>query len=185
MKPTEHDSPGDQELIDRCNRGDPAAFEVLYHRYRDWVLRLAWRFTGDGDDALDCLQETFAYLLRKFPGFKLTAALSTFLYPVVRNTAIRIRQKRRRLASNEEVLTEAPAPQVLDGGDPGLADLSTVLNRLPDLHREVILMRFVDGLSLEEIATALSVPLGTVKSRLHHAISRLREDPLTRRYFEA
>ena len=54
---------------------------------------------------------------------------------------------------------------------------------IPAMHREVLLMRFVDDLKLEEIAKALSIPLGTVKSRLHNGISLLREDPRSRRYF--
>ena len=57
----------DQELIELANKGDPNAFETLYYRYRDWVYRLAWRFTGNQQDALDVLQETFTYLLGKFP----------------------------------------------------------------------------------------------------------------------
>ena len=55
---------------------------------------------------------------------------------------------------------------------------------LPETHREVVLMRFVDGLSLDEIATALDIPLGTVKSRLHNALNALRADPRVRKYFE-
>jgi RNA polymerase sigma-70 factor (ECF subfamily) len=58
-----------------------------------------------------------------------------------------------------------------------------VLSNLPESHREVILLRFVDDFSLEEIASALEIPLGTVKSRLHHAIAALREDPRVARYF--
>ena len=83
----------DQELIELANRGDSDAFEILYHRYRDWVYRLACRFTGNGQDALDVLQETFAYLLGKFPGFELTAAMTTFLYPVVKHLSFAVRRK--------------------------------------------------------------------------------------------
>jgi len=69
----------DQELIELVNEGDADAFEALYRRYRDWVYHLAWRFTGNQQDALDVLQETFTYLLGKFPGFSLTASM-TYLY---------------------------------------------------------------------------------------------------------
>ena len=62
----------DRELIESINAGNPDAFEILYQRHRDWVYRLAWRFTGHHQDALDVLQETFTYLLQKFPGFELT-----------------------------------------------------------------------------------------------------------------
>lgn len=178
----EPDSRSDQALIERCNRGDAAAFEALYYHYRDWVVRLAMRFTGHPDDALDALQETFTYLYRKFPGFTLTASMTTFLYPVVKNTAIRIRQKRRRYAAGDEGLEGVPAPPA--EADQGVADLSAVVGRLSPAQREVVLMRFVDGLTLEEIAAALAIPLGTVKSRLHHALNALREDERTRQYFE-
>jgi RNA polymerase sigma-70 factor (ECF subfamily) len=73
------DSPSDQELVALVNRGDANAFEMLYQRYRDWVVNLAHRFTGSEDLALDVLQETFLYFLRKFPGFELRANLKTFL----------------------------------------------------------------------------------------------------------
>src|SRR5437773_11456375 len=76
----EEDPRSDQQLIAAINDGDADAFEVLYRRYRDWVANLAYRFTGDRELALDVLQETFLYFLRKFPGFILTAQLKTFLY---------------------------------------------------------------------------------------------------------
>ncbi|UCC97066.1 MAG: hypothetical protein JSW66_14615, partial [Phycisphaerales bacterium] len=56
----------DRQLIESANQGDPDAFGALYLRYRDWVYRLAWRFTGNREDALDVLQETFTYVLGKF-----------------------------------------------------------------------------------------------------------------------
>jgi RNA polymerase sigma-70 factor (ECF subfamily) len=88
------DSRSDQQLVADANAGEVEAFEVLYTRHRDWVLRIAYRFTRDRDDALDVLQETFIYLAGKFPGLKLTARLTTFLYPAVRNIAITHRRKR-------------------------------------------------------------------------------------------
>ena len=86
--PPEHDPRTDQELIASLNRGNDAAFDALYYRYRDWVVRLAHRFTGNADDALDVMQETFAYVAGKFPGFELTCAMTSFLYPAVRNLSI-------------------------------------------------------------------------------------------------
>ncbi|UCD51567.1 MAG: sigma-70 family RNA polymerase sigma factor [Phycisphaerales bacterium] len=172
----------DQELIELANRGDSDAFEALYHRYRDWVYRLAWRFTGNQSDALDVLQETFAYLLGKFPDFELTAAMTTFLYPVVKHTSIAVRRKNQRFASDDEALSElaAPASQETERSRRELAD---VLAGLPEAQREIMLMRFVDGMSLQEIASALEIPLGTVKSRLHHALRALRDDGRMRDYF--
>lgn len=174
----------DHELIELANRGDSDAFEALYYRYRDWVYRLAWRFTGNRSDALDVLQETFTYLLRKFPGFELTSTMTTFLYPAIRHTSLAIRRKNRRFTSDDEVLGElvAPVPQQTEQSR---SELAAVLTALPETQREVLLMRFVDGMSLQEIASALDIPLGTVKSRLHHALRTLRDDRRTRDYFLA
>ena len=172
----------DQELIELVNEGDTDAFEALYYRYRDWVYHLAWRFTGNQQDALDVLQETFTYLLGKFPGFSLTASMTTFLYPVVRHISLTIRNKSRRFTSDEEILSELTAP-VLKDTQSSRSELAAVLAVLPDEQREVLLMRFVDNMSLKEIATALNIPIGTVKSRMHHALQRLRHDRRTQDYF--
>jgi len=172
----------DQELIELANQGNPDAFETLYYRYRDWVYRLAWRFTGNREDALDVLQETFAYLLGKFPGFELTASMRTFLYPAVRHLSAAIRAKKRQLTSDTEILDELAAPASAEP-DSRRSELSAVLAVLPDEQREVLLMRFVNTMSLHEIAIALAIPVGTVKSRLHNALRTLQGDRRTRDYF--
>ena len=179
----ETDPRTDQQLIAGMNAGDDTAFEAIYYRCRDWVVRLARRFTGNDDDALDVLQETFTYFVRKFPGFVLTAKLTTFFYPVVKNLSIAQRRKSRRFAGDEEALQITPAAGHIDY-DQARGELSTVLAALNEGQREVLLMRFVDGMSLDEIAGALEIPLGTVKSRLHNALGSLKSDPRTRAYFD-
>jgi RNA polymerase sigma-70 factor (ECF subfamily) len=171
-------------LVEAANGGDVAAFEALYHRYRDWVVRLAYRFTGDRDDALDVMQDAFAYLLGKFPGFTLSARMTTFLYPVVKNLSIAAGRKKRRFLSDDQALSEAVA-RPPPGGNAVREELASALSALPEAQREVLLMRFVDDMSLEEIALALEIPVGTVKSRLHYALRLLREDKRTRDYFQA
>ena len=170
----------DQELIDLINKGDADAFDELYHRYRDWVYQLAWRFTRNHQDALDVLQETFTYLLRKFPNFELTAAMTTFLYPVVKHTSFTVKRKGRRLTFGDEVLKGIQAPEEKQSSH---GELASILAILPEQQREVLLMRFVDDMSLKEIAAALDAPLGTVKSRLYHGLQALRNNPGTREYF--
>src|SRR4051812_31434425 len=162
------------------NAGDAEAFSALYFRYRDRVARLAFRCTHHDDDALDVMQETFAYFLGKFPGFVLTSSLMTFFYPAVKNLSIAARRKRAR-STGAQIDPEnllAPTESVES------SELSEVLKSLGDVHREVVLMRFVDDLSLDEICAALNVPLGTVKSRLHNALRQLRDDPRTQTYFQ-
>jgi RNA polymerase sigma-70 factor, ECF subfamily len=171
----------DRELVERVNLGDVAAFEELYDRHRDWVYRLAWRFTRDHQDAQDVLQETFLYLLRKFPGFELTAALTTFLYPTVKHLSLNLR-RRRNLGGSDE---STEAEEIADPSQTPVSrpELATVLRSLPAEQQEVILMRFVDDISLPEIAIALSIPLNTTKSRLYNGLQKLRDDPHTREYF--
>lgn len=178
----ERDARSDQELIAAMNEGDEAAFAVLYYRYRDWVTNLAWRFTEDEHLALDVLQETFLYFLKKFPGFVLTAHLKTFLYPAVKHLSLEARRKALRTqatAEDQEALAVLSAPG--DKTDHG--ELATFLAELPEEQREVLWLRFVDGLTLAEIADTLQLPLGTVKSRLHYALAQLREDPRTKNFF--
>lgn len=170
----------DEQLVEASNRGDPRAFEALYERHKSWAAQLAYRFTGDHDDAMDVVQEAFIYLLGKLPRFRLTCALTTFLYPVIKNIALTRLRKSRRIVLDEEIVLHAGDPPA-DGPEHRLAE---VVGSLPALHREVLLMRFVDDMRLEDIAEALHVPLGTVKSRLHNALKALRENEATRRYFE-
>src|ERR1044071_8526648 len=160
----EHPSRSDRDLIAAINRGDVEAFEDLYRRYRDWVVRLALRFTHDEDLALDVLQEVFVYFMKKFPGFELHCELKTFLYPAVRNVAIGMRRKSERYVSDDETIANRPS-------------------EAPSQQREVLMLRFVDGLALNEIATALEIPLGTVKSRLHNALETLEKDPNIKKFF--
>lgn len=141
-----------------------AAFEELYHRHRDWAAGLARRVCGNREDALDVLQETFAYVAQRAPTLDLRAGFRTFLYPVVKHRSLDRKRARKSLPEGPE----PEAPKTVEGA------IDQYLNQLGEYHAEVIQMRFADGLSLEEIAEALEIPLGTVKSRLHHALSVLR-----------
>lgn len=178
------DPRSDQQLIAAANAGDEGAFEALYDRYRDWVINLALRFIDDRHLALDVMQDVFTYLARRFPGFELTAQLRTFLYPAVRHTALALRRKHDRFptsstASASACVFASPPPPPED-----LAPLANAMESLPAAQREIIILRFADGLSLEEIARAVEIPLGTVKSRLHHALRALRADERLKKYFD-
>ena len=100
----------DKELIRLAQKGDPAAFEELYYRYRDWVYRLSFRFTSNHEQALDVLQDTFAYLLRKIPNLELTAAMTTFLYPVVKHLCLNLKRRKPQTATDNQILNDLPAP---------------------------------------------------------------------------
>jgi RNA polymerase sigma-70 factor (ECF subfamily) len=157
----------DAELARALRDGDASAFDALYERYHAWVSTLAFRFTKNREDALDVLQDTFAYLHRKRHDFELRSQMKTFLYPVVKHLAL----SRATLARRQ-----APLDPRLDPAAPSASadNVAELLSGLSDVQQEVVLMRFVDGLDLQAIADALEVPLGTVKSRLHSALDLLR-----------
>jgi RNA polymerase sigma-70 factor, ECF subfamily len=164
----------DAELIGQANAGDAAAFEALYQRYRDPVVALAYRFTGNRDDALDVLQETFAYLFGKFPGFELRSALLTFLYPAVKHLSMTRRRKEHATVDIDDLADRLPSDDPVPG-ETNPSDVLRLVEGLPEGQREVVLLRFVDDLSLAQIAETLELPLGTVKSRLHNALDTLRK----------
>ena len=166
------------------NDGDPDAFEALYLRHRDWAVNLAFRFTGDRELALDVLQDAFLYLLKIFPGFALRAKFTTFLYPVIRNLALNARKKSQRYELVDDKLEELTEPVEPDVGENIEDQLRVMMRSLPAQQQEVLLLRFVDEHSLNEIAEMLEIPKGTVKSRLHNALRALAENPRTKKYFE-
>ena len=178
------DSRSDLELIDAVNEGESSAFDVLYLRHRDWVVNLAFRFTRDRDLALDVLQETFLYFLKKFPGFRLTAKLTTFFYPAVRNLSLTAVKKARRFQSDEEIGEHVEAPEEVAPVENQREQLAAVMSELSEEHREVLLLRFVEGMKMGEIAETMGIPTGTVKSRLHNALTALRKDERTRKFFD-
>ncbi|MDE0034420.1 MAG: sigma-70 family RNA polymerase sigma factor [Deltaproteobacteria bacterium] len=180
------DRRSDRELVELCNRGDRddavQAFETLYRRHRDYVTRVALRFGADREAAVDVLQETFLYLLKKFPpageGLVLTAQLRSLLYPVAKNLTLSFLRRREHLDDSTEFDPDRlPAPGATDPLERDPARLSSALSRLSPERREVLLLRFVDDMSLQDIADTLSIPLGTVKSRLHLAVRDLRNSP--------
>jgi len=141
------------------------------------VTALAFRFTGSRDDALDVLQETFAYFYAKFPGFTLTSSLRSFLYPVVKHGCIGVLRRRQGVVDLEKYRQEGKLDPRLEWlpVSETRGDLERLVATLPNGQREVVWLRFGLDFRLDEIAEALEIPVGTVKSRLHNALRFLRE----------
>ena len=173
--PAPEPDPTDPQLVARANRGEPQAFELLYRRHQGWVLTMATRVTGNSDDAMDVLQETFAYFFGKFPGFVLTATVRGFLFPVVRTKGINVLRRRQKVVALDDVRGESsPSAPLRWHPDETASDFERLIHTLPEGQRQVVLLRFGLGFRLPEIAEALGIPVGTVKSRMHQALASLR-----------
>jgi RNA polymerase sigma-70 factor (ECF subfamily) len=170
-------------LVERACEGDVAAFERLIGQYQAKVYTFAFAFTGAPDLAEDLAQEALVKVYRSLASFRFQSAFSTWLYSIVKNTyldAVKSRAGRERAL--EEPLTErdvsalrevATAEERLLQKESRRA-LFGALRQVPLAYRTVVAMADVQGLGYEEIATALGVPLGTVKSRLKRGRDALR-----------
>ncbi|MBL9150149.1 MAG: sigma-70 family RNA polymerase sigma factor [Phycisphaerae bacterium] len=182
MPPPNHERLSDRDLVSRANAGDGEAFGALYERYREWIVAVAHRLSGDREVALDALQDVMRYWLTKFARpdvpFVLTGDVKSFLYPAIRNVVIDAARRQRRERSGLEALASRPGrePDSSRSPDAGGA-LARALAALPEGQREVLFLHYADGLPLAAIAEALGVPLGTVKSRLGLGLQALRKDP--------
>jgi RNA polymerase sigma-70 factor (ECF subfamily) len=168
--------PDDAELLRRI-QDDPAAFRELVNRHARYLYGIAFSLSGNAADAEDLVQETFAATLTSH--FRGEAAVRTWLVQILVRRAAMLRRGRKHPAVAGRVeLTDqaAPAkrgPSGVAGTDAKL-DLAVMLEGLSPEHRQVIVLREVEGLSYEEIAEVLGVPRGTVESRLHRARAELR-----------
>jgi RNA polymerase sigma-70 factor (ECF subfamily) len=175
------EQPTDEELVRRASRGDHGAFRSLVDRHGKRLYALAYSLCGSSADAEDVVQESLAGAYRSLKTFEGRASVSTWLMRIVYRQASRFRKKRpMRMASLEEMAEEDnSAPAAPDGNAPAdvdrKLDVQALLRHLSADHREVIVLRELQGLSYEEIAKVLDVPRGTVESRLSRARTELRE----------
>lgn len=161
-------------LVAGCRDGQSDAQRACFDRYRDRVHGIALHFLrGDIDAAEDVTQEVFVRFFRAAPSFRADAKLSTYLYRAVANACTDELRRRRRFVVAGDI-PEQWHPTV----DPAPADEAGVLaavHRLTPKLRMVVLMRYYDDLSYEEIASALGTTPGTVASRLNRAHAKLAE----------
>ena len=172
----------DQQLVQRVQKGDKSAFDLLVLKYQHRVLKLVGRFVSDAAEAQDVAQEAFLKAYRALPSFRGDSAFYTWLYRIAINTA------KNALVSNRR----RPVDFDLDMQDPDqydrhakLKDVDTpervmlteeirevverAMQQLPEDLRTAIVLREIEGLSYEEIAEAMDCPVGTVRSRIFRA----------------
>jgi len=176
------DSSVDQELVGRVQKGDKKAFDVLVLKYQNKVTNLISRYVYDPSETLDVAQETFIKAYRALPNFRGDSAFYTWLYRIAINTAKNyLVAKGRRLPLADVDIQEAEQ----FSGTSNLKDYETpehllqrddiekvvfeTMDALPEDLRTAITLREIDGLSYEEIADAMSCPVGTVRSRIFRA----------------
>ncbi|MBI4370761.1 MAG: sigma-70 family RNA polymerase sigma factor [Elusimicrobia bacterium] len=174
----------DQQAIARLLAGDPAAFAELVERHKDAVRVFAGSFACAAEDADDLAQEVFVEVHRSLPRFRGEAAFGTWLYSVARNVCLhRLRARRtlRRRPLEKETLEwldipdGRPSPEASAETEESRALVREALETLPPGQRAVLVLSHWEGLPYAEIARALAIPMGTVKSRAHNAVVALAE----------
>jgi len=155
----------------RCQLGEPEGFELLVADMERPLFYYIVKLLGNEDAALDVLQEVWVKVFRTIHALRAPEALRAWLYRVARGTALnRVRDDSTR-AHAEGALDEAEGAWPADPGPSpeAVLDVHAALDRLDRRHREVLILLFREGLTIDEIARIVGVPPGTVKSRIHHA----------------
>lgn len=167
--------PDDETLLLRVATGDRESFRTLYERHRARVFHVAYRVTGNADDAEELTQETFLTLYREARSFEGRARFTTWLTSIVLNKSINLAKQRQGRSTLLKRFfgrpREAERPRQPDAAQ-GLLD------RVAERYRAVLTLRYVMGYSHEEIAETLDCPVGTAKSKLfqaHQAVRRAIE----------
>ena len=171
----------DQEhIIARARRGDADAFEQLVAAYRNQVFRLALRMCGNEADADEVAQEAFLSAWKGLPNFRGESRFSTWLYQLTTHAAIDLMRREKRQAAAEDIdgitaADDGPSPQQQVERAATRREVRSALMQLPEEYRQVLVLRFMQELSYEEIGQTLKLPTGTVKSRLNRAKAQLKD----------
>ena len=173
----------DQQLVERAQRGDKQAFELLVLKYQRKLSRLLSRFVRDPAEVEDVTQEAFIKAYRALPNFRGDSAFYTWLYRIGINTAKNylVALGRRAPTTTEfnheeaegfedaEQLRDASTPESELHGKEIAATVNRAMDALPEDLRTAITLREIEGLSYEEIANVMNCPVGTVRSRIFRA----------------
>jgi len=172
----------DQLLVERVQQGDRSAFDVLVLRYQHKVVKLVMRYVRDQAEALDVTQEAFLKAYRALPGFRGDSAFYTWLYRIAINTAKNhlVAAKRRPLDYDLDLqnpdqyemhgrLKDGDTPEGVLLSEEIRETVNQAIEALPNDLRTAIMLRELEGMSYEEIASAMECPVGTVRSRIFRA----------------
>lgn len=176
------DKYNDQLLVERVQRGDKAAFDVLVKKYQHKVVKVISRYVRDNSESLDVAQEAFIKAYRALPNFRGESAFYTWMYRIAINTAKNYLVAQGRRLPNVDIeaqeaeqyegaagLKEFATPERMLQRDQLQQLVFTTIEQLPEDLKTAITLRELEGLSYEEIAEAMSCPVGTVRSRIFRA----------------
>lgn len=168
----------EQQLVQALRRQDPGAVQELVASCGDRLFRSACLLSGDEAEAQDLVQETFLQAVRSAHRFGGRSNVYTWLHGILLNLTRHYHRDRKRLVYDEELTRQEPAPpdETPNGLDVEMTvgALAEALRRLSGPHREVLILRFYEEMTIQEIAAHLGISKGTVKSRLHYAISEMQ-----------
>jgi RNA polymerase sigma-70 factor (ECF subfamily) len=149
---------------------------VLYETYRDRIMSLMMRMTGDHDEAFDLSQQAFLRVFDRIGDFRAESALGTWIHRVAVNEALQHLRRKKRYQRITETIAEDPKWSEPVQEDPSTAiDVNGALAELPERMRKMVVLRYRDGLDYSQIAERLGVKQGTVASGLNRARKQLRE----------
>jgi RNA polymerase sigma-70 factor (ECF subfamily) len=173
---------GDQLLVERAQRGERHAFDLLVLKYQQKIVSLVMRYVRDPAEALDVSQEAFVKAYRALPGFRGESAFYTWLYRIAINTAKNylVNLQRKPVdytldrvgedhAERSGYLRDEETPEGLAMQEQLRDAVEQAIAALPEELRTAIMLREIEGLSYEDIATAMDCPVGTVRSRIFRA----------------
>ncbi|MBO5187848.1 MAG: RNA polymerase sigma factor [Alistipes sp.] len=169
----------DRALVQLALEGDDTAFEYLFNRYRDAILRLLVQRAGSSEDADDLLQETFIKVYLRLDRYNPDYTFGQWVYTIARNTFIDyVRRRQEELPIDERFSAPASTAPTPEENVIRLQERSQIehcLESLSPRYGRLIRMRFLEEYSYEEIAEKLALPLGTVKTQIHRARERMCE----------
>lgn len=179
----------DNDIITRVLDGDYDAFEFLVEKYQGRIYRHLTKMVKDNAEAQDLLQETFLNAYRGLKGFAGTSAFSTWLFRIANNTALMfLRKHRPEVIEYAEEVANRPTPELVPASPQfvstpleillsteGKKKIEEAIDSLPLMYRTVIILRDVEGFSLEEVAGIVDSSVPAVKSRLHRGRHSIRE----------
>lgn len=178
MSLKEPGTPGDGQLVRRARQGEAEAFGLLVQRYQRAAFAVALSVTGRPEDAEDAAQESFLVALERLDECRSPERFAGWLMTIVRNRSRNL-VRRESLRGTEQVPASArtgePTPDVVAERSELRRVLEAALGRIPEVHRQIVMLHDLEGWKHREIAELLNLPSGTVRSHLHFARKALRE----------